>query len=63
MSQPVPRNLQSHKWEILRPSDFPNGSVGKDSSCDAGDTGDSGQEYPLVEEMATHSSVLAWRIP
>ena len=22
-----------------------------------------GQEYPLEDEMATHSSVLAWRIP
>ena len=22
-----------------------------------------GQSYPLEEEMATHSSVLAWRIP
>ena len=22
-----------------------------------------GQEYPLEKEMATHSSVLAWRIP
>ena len=22
-----------------------------------------GQEYPLEEEMATHSSLLAWRIP
>ena len=22
-----------------------------------------GQEDPLVEEMATHSSILAWRIP
>ena len=22
-----------------------------------------GQEYPLEEEMATHSSILAWRIP
>ena len=21
------------------------------------------QEYPLEEEMATHSSILAWRIP
>ena len=21
------------------------------------------QEYPLKEEMATHSSILAWRIP
>ena len=22
-----------------------------------------GQEYPMEEEMATHSSILAWRIP
>ena len=22
-----------------------------------------GQEYPLEKEMATHSSILAWRIP
>ena len=22
-----------------------------------------GQEYPLKEEMATHSSILAWEIP
>ena len=22
-----------------------------------------GQEYPLEEEIATHSSILAWRIP
>ena len=22
-----------------------------------------GQEYPLEEEMATHSSILGWRIP
>ena len=22
-----------------------------------------GQEYPLKEEMATHSSILAWNIP
>ena len=33
----------------------------------AGDTGDLGSipgwEDPLEEEMATHSSILAWRIP
>ena len=34
-----------------------------DSSCNAGDTGNSGQEYPLVKEMTNRSSVLAWRIP
>ena len=35
---------------------------GKDSPCNVGDTGDMGQEYPLEEEMTTHSSILAWRI-
>ena len=37
------------------------------SSSSAGDTGDTrsilGQEDPLEEGMATHSSILAWRIP
>ena len=34
--------------------------------ADAGDAGDVGslrQEDPLEEEMAPHSSILAWRIP
>ena len=39
----------------------------KNSPANAGDAGDpgsiSGLEDPLEEEMATHSSVLAWRIP
>ena len=38
----------------------------KNSPANAGDAGDpgliSGLEDPLEEEMATHSSVLAWRI-
>ena len=35
-----------------------------DNAGDAGDVGlISGQEDPLEEEMATHSSILAWRIP
>ena len=44
---------------------FPGGSVGKESVCDAGDSGDmgSGWEDPLEEGMATHSSIPAWRIP
>ena len=29
----------------------------------AGDIRDVGQEDPLEEGMATHSSILAWRIP
>ena len=43
---------------------FPGGSDGKDSACNAGDLGlILGWEDPLKKEMATHSSVLAWRIP
>ena len=39
-------------------------SVGKESACNAGDPGSIlGQEDPLEKEMATHSSILAWRIP
>ena len=39
-------------------------SVGIESICNAGDVGSiprSGD--PLEKEMATHSSILAWRIP
>ena len=43
---------------------FPGGSDGKESACNAGDPGSiPGQEDPLEKEMATHSSILAWRIP
>ena len=45
---------------------FPLGLAGKESICNTGDTGDPagslGQEDPLAEEMATHSSILAWKI-
>ena len=44
---------------------FLGGSDGKESACNARDT-DSlafmGQEDPLEEDIATHSSILAWRI-
>ena len=43
---------------------FPDALDGKESSCNAGDGDLSlGQEDPLEKEMATHSSILAWRIP
>ena len=46
---------------------FPDGSEGKESVCNAGDTGDAGSipglGDPLEEEMAPHSSILAWEIP
>ena len=42
---------------------FPGGSDGKESICNAGDWVQSqGWEDPLEEGMATHSSILAWRI-
>ena len=37
--------------------------VGSDSKESAWNMGDLGQEDPLEEGMATHSSILAWRIP
>ena len=48
---------------------FPGGSVVKNLPANAGDARDmslipgSGQEDPLEEEMAPHSSILAWEIP
>ena len=43
---------------------FPSGWDGKESACNARDLGlIPGWEDPLEEGMATHSSVLAWRIP
>ena len=49
---------------------FPGGSNGKESACKARDPGlipgwgrSPGGEDPLEKEMATHSSILAWRIP
>ena len=43
---------------------FPGGSDGEESSCSAGDPGlIPGSEDSLEKGMATHSSILAWRIP
>ena len=45
-------------------SGFPGGSDSRESACDVGDLVQSlSQEDPLEEGMATHSSILAWRIP
>ena len=45
---------------------FPGGSEVKASACNAGATGDVAQSLdwkdPLEKEMATHASILAWRI-
>ena len=46
---------------------FPGGSVVRNLSANVGDTGSSPEdplgEDPLEEEMAIHSSILAWEIP
>ena len=39
---------------------FPCGSAGKESACSVRDLG---WEDPLEKGKATHSSILAWRIP
>ena len=42
---------------------FPGGSDGEESVCNVGDPGSIlGQEDPLEKEMATHSSILDWKI-
>ena len=43
---------------------FPGGSDGKDSACKQEIWVQTlGQEDPLEKGMATHSSILVWRIP
>ena len=44
--------------------DFHGDSDGKESACTVGDPSSiPGWDDPLEKEMATHSSILAWRIP
>ena len=52
--------IDSHVMEITNHLGFSGGSEVKASPCNAGDLG---WEDPLEKEMATHSSILAWRIP
>ena len=44
---------------------FPGGSAGKESACNAGDLGliPGLGRSALEKGTATHSSILAWRIP
>ena len=50
-------------YEVIKMG-FPDGSDSKESACNEGDLLQSlGQEDPLDEGMATHSSIFAWRIP
>ena len=56
-----------NKPPLLPYQGFPDAPVVKNLAASAGDTRDVGsilsQEDPLEEEMATQSSILAWRIP
>ena len=53
-----------HFWPFSLSLGFPGGSVVENLPANAGDTGlVPGWEDPLKEVMATHSSILAWRIP
>ena len=42
---------------------FPGGSDGKEPSCNCKRVQALDREDPLEKEIATHSSILAWRIP
>ena len=43
---------------------FPEGSDGKESACNVADLAlILDWDDPMEKEMATHSSILAWRIP
>ena len=51
-------------WSRSRDRCFPGGSDGKESACSAGDMGSiPGSGRPPEKGMATHSIILAWRIP
>ena len=62
--------MQAHfKWfckklsnyvNIKKELGFPDSSASKESTCNAGDLG---WEDPLEKGKATHSNILAWRIP
>ena len=43
--------------------ELPGGSEVKNPPANAGGVGSIPREDPLEEEMATHSSILAWEIP
>ena len=56
------RFIKLHLYTICK--DFPGGSDDKASVYSVGDLGSiPGLGRSLEKEMATHSSILAWRIP
>ena len=61
----IESNINYYLYKLLYiVGGFLGGSDGKESACHAGDPGSiPGLERPPGKKMATHSSVLAWRIP
>ena len=66
-------SIAVHAWDLLKEVTiifitsaivgFPCSSVSKESACSAGSQAQSlGWEDPLEKEMATHSSILVWKI-
>ena len=55
---------KQNKEDLETQPGFPGGSDGKETPCNArGPVLSLGQEDSLEKGMASHSSVLAWRIP
>ena len=56
----------AHSLRIMSSRGLLGGTSDKESTCNTGDTRGagsiSGSLRPLKEEMATHSSILAWEI-
>ena len=60
----IPRVAQGRAEKGWSEDGFPSGADSKASSCNAGDPGlIPGSGRSLEEGMATHSSILTWRIP
>ena len=63
-SMAVPQSSPSSEHLMPLMMAFPGGSVGKETACNAGDLGlIPGLGRSPEEEMATHSSILAWKSP
>ena len=54
----------TERGNISLKESFPCGSAGKEPTCNVGDLDlIPGMEEPLEKGKATHSCILAWRIP
>ena len=58
-------NIERQRQDVhIHRQGFPGGLGGEESACKAGDLSFiSGREDPLEKGMATHPSIVAWRIP